>query len=194
MGLIELDGYSCPRGACCGVSPATQRRRRSETESFHGWQIDELNAEIVVARAEADRALAEERQRADRLSERVEALSSEVLRAEKQTEAVVGRAERAEAGRDAERARVEALRDRLDAIQAQLAVSERMREGRSVAGRGSGRRGGESRGGEVPRARKPTGAASDLRRAVRRATTRRAEAARRLRSLWARLRAAWRGE
>ena len=38
----------------------------------------------------------------------------------------------------------------------------------------------------MPRARKPPGAASDLRRAVRRATTRRAEAVRRLRRLWAR--------
>jgi hypothetical protein len=46
----------------------------------------------------------------------------------------------------------------------------------------------------VLRARKPTRAADDLRRAVRRATTRRAEAARWLRSLWARLRAAWQGE
>jgi hypothetical protein len=45
----------------------------------------------------------------------------------------------------------------------------------------------------VARARKPSGAADDLRRAVRQATTRRAEAARRLRTLWARLRAAWRG-
>src|SRR4051812_9965919 len=43
-------------------------------------QIDKLNAEMVVARAEAHRALAEERQRADRLNEQVEA--------------VVGRAER----------------------------------------------------------------------------------------------------
>ncbi|HEY2638351.1 MAG TPA: hypothetical protein VGI66_00505 [Streptosporangiaceae bacterium] len=87
-------------------------------------QIDELNAEMVVVRAEADRALAEERQRADRLSERVEALSAEVLRAEKQTEAVVGRAERAEAGRDAERAPAEALRtwiDELKAVQAMMA-------------------------------------------------------------------------
>jgi hypothetical protein len=64
-------------------------------------QVDELNAAMVVVRAEADRALAEERQRADRLSERVEALSAEVLRAEKQTEAAVGRAELAEAGRGA---------------------------------------------------------------------------------------------
>jgi hypothetical protein len=46
-----------------------------------------MNAEMVVVRAKADRALAEERQRANRLSERVEALSAEVVRAEKQTEA-----------------------------------------------------------------------------------------------------------
>ena len=72
-------------------------------------QIDELNAEMVVARAEADRALAEERQRVDRLNEQMEALSAEVVRVEKQAEAAVGRAERAEAGRDAERARAEML-------------------------------------------------------------------------------------
>ena len=47
-------------------------------------QIDELNAEMVVARAEAVRALAEERQRADRLSARVEVLSAEAVRTEKQ--------------------------------------------------------------------------------------------------------------
>ena len=68
-------------------------------------QIDELKAEMAVASAEAERALAEERQRADRLNKQVEALSAEVVRAKKQAEAVVGRAERAEAGRDAERAR-----------------------------------------------------------------------------------------
>ena len=73
-------------------------------------QIDEL----VVARAEADRALAEERQRVDRLNEQVETLSAEVVRAEKQAEAVAGRAKRAEAGRDAERARAEALRTSID--------------------------------------------------------------------------------
>jgi predicted nucleic acid-binding Zn-ribbon protein len=79
-------------------------------------QIDELNAEMVVARAGADRALAEERQRAHRLNEQVEALSTEVVRAEKQAEALVGRAERAEAGGDAERAGADALRDRIAAL------------------------------------------------------------------------------
>jgi chromosome segregation ATPase len=79
---------------------------------------------MVMARAEADRALAEERQRADRLNEQVEALSAEVVRAEKQAEAVVGRAERAEAGRDAERARADALRDQIEALRVQLAQLE----------------------------------------------------------------------
>jgi hypothetical protein len=36
-------------------------------------QIDELNAELVVARAEAARALAQEQARADRLSDQIEA-------------------------------------------------------------------------------------------------------------------------
>jgi chromosome segregation ATPase len=89
-------------------------------------QIDKLNAEMVVARAEADRALAEERQRADRLSERVEALSAEVLQAEKQTEAVVDRAERAEAGMDAARARAEALRTSIDELKAGQAMMVEM--------------------------------------------------------------------
>ena len=40
----------------------------------------------------------------------------------------------------------------------------------------------------------PSSAANDLRRAVRKASTRRVKAVRHLRSLWARLRAAWRGE
>ena len=89
-------------------------------------QIDELNAELAVASAEADRALAEERQRADRLNEQVEALSAEVVRAEKQAEAVIGRAERAEAGRDAERARAEALRSTIDELMAGQAMMAEM--------------------------------------------------------------------
>ena len=76
-------------------------------------KIDELNA-----------ALAEERQRVDRLNKQVEALSAEVVRAEKQAEAVVGRAERAEAGRDAERARADALADRMHLLQAELVAAE----------------------------------------------------------------------
>jgi hypothetical protein len=89
-------------------------------------QIDELNAALAVVGAEADRALAEERQRADRLSERVEALSAKVVWAEKQAEAVEGRAERAEAGRDAERARAEALHTSIDELTAGQAMMAKM--------------------------------------------------------------------
>jgi hypothetical protein len=85
-------------------------------------QIDELNAEMAVASAEAERALAEERQRADRLNKQVEALSAEVAGAKKQAAAVLGRAERAEAGRDAERARAEALRSTIDELEAGQAM------------------------------------------------------------------------
>ena len=129
-------------------------------------QIDELNAEMVVARAEADWALAEERQRVDRLNEQVEALSAEVVRAEKQGEAAVGRAERAEAGRDAERARAEALHTTIDELKAtemharELAVAQHDAQVMQQA-------------------------AAELRRA---------EAERRARGLLARLRAAWRGD
>ena len=85
-------------------------------------QIDELNAEMAVASAEAERALAEERQRADRLNKQVEALSAKVVRAEKQAEAAVGRAEQAEAGRDAERAEADGLRTAIDELKAGQAL------------------------------------------------------------------------
>jgi hypothetical protein len=67
-------------------------------------QLDELKAAMVVASAEAERALVGERQRADRLN--------------KQVEAVVGRAERAEAGRDAERAEADGLRTAIAELKA----------------------------------------------------------------------------
>jgi chromosome segregation ATPase len=134
-------------------------------------QIDELNAALAVAHAEADRALAEERQRADRLNEQVEALSAEVLRAEKQAEAVIGRAERVEAGRDAERARAEALRSTIDELIAGQAMMAEM----------------HSR--ELAVAQHDAHAAKQ---AI--AELRRAEAARKGRGRVARVLAAWRGE
>jgi hypothetical protein len=132
-------------------------------------QIDELNAEMVVARAEADRALAEERQRADRLNEQVEALSAEVVRAEKQAEAAVGRAERAEAGRDAERARAEALHTTIDELKAGQALMTEMHARELAVAQHD--------------AQVTQEAAAELRRA---------EVERRARGLLARLRAAWR--
>jgi hypothetical protein len=154
--------------AALPLKAANAREERARTNALRA-QIDEL----VVARAEADRALTEERQRADRLNEQVEALSAEVVRAEKQAEAVVGRAERAEAGRNAERARAEALRTSLDELKAgqammaeiharELAVAQHDAQAAQQAAV-------ELRLAEGARARKPRGR-------------------------WARLRAAWRGE
>ena len=80
-----------------------EERARAKTPRA---QIDELNAALAGANTEADRTLTEERQRPDL---RLEALSAEILRAEKQAGAAIGRAERAEAARDAERSPAEAL-------------------------------------------------------------------------------------
>ena len=149
---------------------AERAEERARTNALRA-QIDGLNAEMVVARAAADRALAEERQRADRLSERVEALSAEVSRAEKQTEAVVGRAEGAEAGRDAARAQAEALRISIEELKARQAMMAEMH------------------------ARELTVAQHDALAAQQAAVELRlAEEARKARGRWARLRAAWRGE
>ena len=124
-----------------------------------------------MANAEAERALTEERQRADRLNRQVEALSAEVMRAEKQVEAVIGRAERAEAARDAERALAEALRSTIDELMAEQATMAEM----------------YSR--ELAVAQHDAHAAKQ---AI--AELRRAEAARKGRGRLVRLRAAWWGE
>jgi hypothetical protein len=133
-------------------------------------QIDELKAEMAVANAEAERALAEERQRAARLNERVEALSAEVVRAGKQAEALVGRAEQAEAGRDAERARAEVLRTTIDELKAGQAMMAEMARDLTVARHD---------------ALAAQQAAAELRQI---------DEARQARGLVARLKAAWRGE
>jgi hypothetical protein len=134
-------------------------------------QIDELSAALAVANAEADRALTEERQRADRLNEQVEALSTEVMRAEKQAEAAIGRAERAETAREAERALAETLRITIDELMAEQAMMAEMHPR------------------ELAVAQHDAHAAKQ---AV--AELRRADADRKARGRWARLRAAWRGE
>jgi chromosome segregation ATPase len=147
--------------------PAGQAYTAFETalaaiEAVHARELATLREQLATAEAARIgmqalveqfatemRDAAEERQRADRLNEQVEALSVEVVQTEKQAEALVGRAERAEADRDAakarsdraeqaiavereraeraeqgregERARADALRDRLNAMQEQLA-------------------------------------------------------------------------
>jgi DNA repair exonuclease SbcCD ATPase subunit len=163
-----------PMRAALPLKATNARAERAEERARANTlraQIDELNAALAVAHAEADRALAEERQRADRLNEQVEALSAEVLRAEKQAEAVIGRAERVEAGRDAERARAEALRSTIDELIAGQALMAEM----------------HSR--ELAVAQHDAHAAKQ---AV--AELRRAEAERKGRGRLARVLAAWRGE
>ena len=81
-------------------------------------QIDELKGEMAEASAEAERALVVERQRVERLKKQVATLSAEVVQAKKQAEAIVGRAERAEADRAAERTRADALRTTIDELKA----------------------------------------------------------------------------
>ncbi len=133
-------------------------------------QMDELNAALAMTHAAADQALTEERQRADRLNEQVEALSAEVIRNTEQAEAAIGRAERAEAGRDAERALAEARRSTIDELMPGQALMTEMH------------------------ARELAVAQHDARAAKRAiAELCRAEAERKARGRWARLRAAWRG-
>jgi colicin import membrane protein len=153
------------KGTNLRVERAEERARANALQA----QIDDLNAEMAVARAEADRAVAEERLRADQLSKQVEALSAEVLRAEKQTAAALGRAKRAEADRGAERARAEALRTSIDELKAELAAMAEM-----------GAR-------ELAIARHDAIAAQQAA-----AELRQAKAALQARGRWARLRAAWR--
>jgi hypothetical protein len=150
---------------------ATNAREERARANALRAQIDELKAEMVMAYAEADRVLAEERQRADRLNEQVELLSAEVVRAEKQAEAAVGRAEQAEAGRDAEHARAEALHTTINELKAGQATMMDMHAHELAAAQRDALAGQQ--------------AAAELRRA---------EAERWARGLVARLRAAWRGE
>ncbi len=163
-----------PMRAALPLKATNARAERAEERARANTlraQIDELNAALAVANAEADRALTEERQRADRLNEQVEALSAEVMRAEKQAEAAIGRAERAEAARDAERALAEALRSTIDELMAGQATMAEM----------------HSR--ELAVAQHDAHAAKQ---AV--AELRRAEAERKGRDRLARVLAAWRGE
>jgi hypothetical protein len=101
----------------------------------------------------------------------VEALSAEVVRAEKQAEAVVGRAERAEAGRDAERVEADGLRTAIVELKAGQELMIDMHNRELAVARHD--------------ALAAQQAAAELRRA--------GEAARKARGLVARLRDAWRG-
>jgi hypothetical protein len=111
--------------AALPLKATNARAERAAVKTLRA-QIDELKDEMAVANAEAERALVGERQRADRLNKQVETLSAEVVRAKKQAEAVVGRAERVEADRDAERAQAEALRTAIDELKTGQALMVEM--------------------------------------------------------------------
>ena len=149
---------------------ATSAREERVRANALQAQIDELNTALAGANAEADR-----------LKERVEALSAEVVRAERQA-AGAGRAEAATAG---ERSRADVLRDRVDGLQQDLlasqAVASELMAGRALM------MGMHAR--ELAIAQHDTLAAQQAT-----AELRQADNARKARGLLTRLKAAWRGE
>ena len=159
---------------------AARAEERARAEALRA-QIDELNAALVAANAEAARALAQEQARADRLSDRVDAVQRDLESAKADAVAAEQRADaadtdrrvalarlehaevaraRAEQGKEAERVRADALRDRIEALQAQFELATHARQ-------------------EVV----------DAAEAIRQADDRRLRLSR-----WARLRAAWTGK
>jgi hypothetical protein len=144
-------------------------------------------AAIAEANARADRAEQgrdSERTRADALRDRLNAMQGQLADAHaalQKAETADARAERAERdkeraeeGRDAERVRADALRDRIGALQAQLVEVE-----------------AEGAASDV----QITELTAQLRQARQEAhAAAEADAARKGRGRWARLRAAWRGE
>ena len=94
------------------LKATSAREERARANALQA-QIDELNAALAVANAEADR-----------LKERVEALSAEVVRAERQAAGAEVRAGRAEAATAGERSRADVLRDRVDGLQQDLLASQ----------------------------------------------------------------------
>ena len=94
------------------LKATSAREERARANALQA-QIDELNAALAVANAEADW-----------LKERVEALSAEVVRAERQAAGAEVRAGRAEAATAGERSRADVLRDRVDGLQQDLLASQ----------------------------------------------------------------------
>jgi hypothetical protein len=167
-------GGHAARDAALPLKATNARAERAEERTMVKAlraQIEELKAEVAVANAEADRALAEERLRSARVNEQVVALSAKVVQAEKRAEATVGRAEQAGASRDVERAEAEALRTAVEELRAGQALMIDMHARELAVARHD--------------ALAAQQAAAELGRA---------EAARKARGLLARLRDAWRGE
>jgi N-methylhydantoinase B/oxoprolinase/acetone carboxylase alpha subunit len=127
----------------------------------------------------------------------VKALSAEVVRAEKQAGALVGRAERAEAGQDAERARAGALRTTIDELRAgQTLMAETNTKDLAAAiqqARDAAEESVRQRVARLEHDRATAVASAD--EAVRSAEQlREAVAERKGQGRWAWLRSAWRGE
>jgi hypothetical protein len=131
----------------------------------------------ITAEAQRDQALADLRTEREQRTVEVARIQTALDQALEDFRNERGRAERAEAGRDGERARADALRDRLEVLQAQLNQLE-------VEGAASDVQAAELTA-QLKQARVEAQAAEALRQAY---------AARRGRGRWARLRAAWRGE
>jgi len=155
-------------------SKATSAREERVRANALQAQIDELNTALAGANAEADR-----------LKERVEALSADVVRAERQAAGAEARAGRAEAATAGERSRADVLRDRVDGLQQDLlasqAVASELMAGRALM------MGMHAR--ELAIAQHDTLAAQQAA-----AELRQADNARKARGLLTRLKAAWRGE
>jgi hypothetical protein len=121
----------------------------------------------AVVEGQRDQVLTDLRIERDQRTAETARLQAELDRALADFRAERSRVERAEAGRDGERSRADTLRDRLDAAEDEL------RQAREVS----------------DRARQHARDAEDAIEAARRA-----DAERKARGRWARLRAAWRGE
>jgi len=156
------------------LKATSAREERARANALQA-QIDELNTALAGANAEADR-----------LKERVEALSAEVVRAERQAAGAEARAGRAEAATAGERSRADVLRDRVDGLQQDLlasqAVASELMAGRALMM--------DMHARELAVAQHDTLAAQQAAAELRQAD----DNVRKARGLLTRLKAAWRGE
>ena len=154
---------------------------RARTDALRA-QIDELNAALVVANAEAERTLTQEQVRADRWSDRVDAVQRDLDAARADAVAAERRAEAADTDRRIAQARLEHAEVARDQAE-QATAAERARADVLSEGNGMIQAGAK----EVARLHAPEAA---------RATEaiRQADDAHKAVGRWARLRRAWRGE
>ena len=136
----------------------------------------EVSVASLTNRAEAAET------RADRAENRAEQAETRADRAERAVADERNRADRAESSRDAERARSDELRDRIEALQVQLATAEADSSALTIET--------AELTAQLNQARRQAQEAQDAAEAIRQAE----EAERQARGLLARLRAAWGGE